>query len=81
VRPFDPDAFSVDEIRIGSSLVLRSSSGKEIALTIMGPWESDPDRGIISYASDLGKDLLGLKPGDSVELESETFEVSQIGTN
>ncbi len=81
VRPFDPDNISVDEIRIGSSLVLRNSSGKEVSLTIMGPWESDPDRGIISYASDLGKGLLGLKLGDSVELESETFEVSQIGAN
>ena len=81
VRPFDPDTTSVDEIRIGSSLILRNGSGKEISLTIMGPWESDPDRGLISYASDLGRALLGLRLGDSVELESETFEVSRIGAN
>ena len=79
VRPFDPDKISVDEIRIGSSVVLRNSGGKEISLTIMGPWESDPDQGIISYASDLGEDLLGLRLGDSVDLESETFEVVRIG--
>ena len=78
VRPFDPNKISLDEIRIGSSLVLRSRDGQELSLTIMGPWESDPDQGIISYASDLGQNLLGLSAGDSVELEGESYEISTI---
>jgi transcription elongation GreA/GreB family factor len=79
VRPFDQSKANTDEIRIGSSFVLRNRDAKELSLTIMGPWESDPDQGVISYASDLGQNLLGLKIGDSIDLEDECYEISTIG--
>ncbi len=37
--------------------------------TILGAWDSDPDRGIISYLSPLAQALMGHKPGDEVMLE------------
>lgn len=39
--------------------------------TILGAWDSDPERGIISYLSPVGKALLGRKVGDEVEFELE----------
>jgi transcription elongation GreA/GreB family factor len=37
--------------------------------TILGAWDSDPDKGIVSYLSPLAQSLLGHKIGDEVEFE------------
>jgi transcription elongation factor GreA len=39
------------------------------SFTILGAWESDPDKGVISYLSPVGASLLNHKPGDEVEFE------------
>jgi transcription elongation GreA/GreB family factor len=37
--------------------------------TILGAWDSDPDKGIISYLTPVAQSLLNRKPGDEVEFE------------
>jgi len=37
--------------------------------TILGAWDSDPDKGVISYLSPVGAALLNHKVGDEVEFE------------
>ncbi|MGH7940044.1 MAG: GreA/GreB family elongation factor, partial [Limisphaerales bacterium] len=39
------------------------------SFTILGAWDSDPDKGIISYLSPVGAALLNHKAGDEVEFE------------
>ncbi len=39
------------------------------SFTILGAWDSDPDKGIISYLSPVGASLLNHKAGDEVEFE------------
>ncbi len=39
------------------------------AFTILGAWDSDPDKGIISYLTPIGQALLNRKVGDEVEFE------------
>ena len=79
VRTFDPASIDSSEVRIGSNLVLESDGGDTRDLTILGPWESAPERGIISYDSELGQSLLGCKVGDVVEIEGEKYEIRQVG--
>ncbi len=38
---------------------------------ILGAWDSDPDRGIISYLAPVGQGLLNHKVGEEVEVQSE----------
>ncbi|NLN10303.1 MAG: hypothetical protein GX178_01695, partial [Acidobacteria bacterium] len=46
--------------------------GNERRLTILGPWDSRPEEGIVSYESDLAKRLLGGTVGSVVPVgESE----------
>jgi transcription elongation GreA/GreB family factor len=80
VRTFDPSAIDTSEVRIGSTLVLESTAGESRSLTILGPWESAPEEGIISYDSELGQALLGSKVGDTVPLDGEQYELKQVGT-
>ncbi len=39
--------------------------------TILGAWDLDPDRHIVSYLSPLAQALMGKKPGEEAELELE----------
>ena len=80
VRTFDPSAIDTTEVRIGSTLVLESTAGESRSLTILGPWESSPEEGIISYDSELGQALLGSKVGDKVPLDGQQYELKQVGT-
>jgi len=44
-------------------------SNRQEKFTILGAWDSDPDKGVISYLSPVGQALLNRKVGDEVEFE------------
>jgi transcription elongation GreA/GreB family factor len=76
-KTLDPSGIDPTEIRIGTTVRLRGGD-RETAITILGPWETAPDRGIISYESELGQELLGRKAGDSVTVGGEPMVVESI---
>ena len=43
-----------------------------LAYHVVGAWDSDPERHVISYQTAIGQVLLGKKPGDMVELPTES---------
>jgi transcription elongation GreA/GreB family factor len=53
------------------TVVLATDLGANLpeTFTILGAWDSDPDRGLISYLSPVGQALLNHKVGDEVEFE------------
>jgi len=54
-----------DEVKIGSFvLLILESDKKETEFKIVDPEISDPSKGFISYASPLGKAILGARAGD-----------------
>src|SRR5205807_6386435 len=64
-------------------VVLRDSdSGKEETYTVLGAWDGDPERGIISYQTAIGQALLGHKLGEVVKLtdheETRRFAIISI---
>lgn len=76
-RVIDENMIDTDKVSIGTTVFLNSGE-KEKNITILGPWDSDPESGIISYLSPLGEKLLGLKTNDFVEIEQSEFEVRKI---
>lgn len=57
------------QVSIGTIVRLEPLSGGEpLTYTILGAWDSDPDRGVIAYLSDRGQILLGKKVGDEAAL-------------
>ena len=59
-------------VSIGTVVTLRESdSNKEETYTILGAWDSDPDRHIISYQTAIGQVLLGHKLGEVVSLNTD----------
>jgi transcription elongation factor GreA len=59
---------SGDKVGQGSTVKLKSESGKEKTFTIVGTVEADPLNGKISDESPIGKALLGKKTGEEVEI-------------
>jgi transcription elongation GreA/GreB family factor len=57
-------------VSIGTVVTLRSlDSKKDETYTILGAWDGDPERHIISYQTAIGQALLGHKPGEIISLD------------
>lgn len=70
-------------VSIGTIVTLRDSdSGKEETYTLLGAWDGDPDRHIISYQTAIGQALLGHTAGEVINLtrdeESRRFTIISI---
>lgn len=67
---FDPTTATTSFVGFGTTVVLQDNiNNKEVVYTILGPWESDVEKGIISYLSPIGNGILDAKPGETVEFE------------
>ena len=61
---------NTDAVNIGTVVEATDlATNKRETFTILGAWDSDPDKGIISYLSPVGAALLNRKVGDEVEFE------------
>lgn len=70
-------------VNIGTIVTLESEGGTE-QYTVLGAWDSDPDKRIVSYMSEIGQALIGKKVGDKVQFrdleteEERTYEIVEI---
>jgi transcription elongation factor GreA len=63
---------NTSRVSIGTVVTLRDSdSSKEETYTILGAWDGDPNRNIISYQTAIGQALLGHKVGEGVSLNTD----------
>jgi transcription elongation GreA/GreB family factor len=59
-------------VSIGTIVTLREvETDKEETYTILGAWDGDPDRHIISYQTAIGQALLGHEIGETISLNTE----------
>ena len=59
-------------VSIGTVVAVRNvETNKEEAYTILGAWDGDPDRQVISYQTAIGQALLGHEIGETVSLNTE----------
>jgi transcription elongation factor GreA len=55
-----------------------SATGKSETLTILGAWDSDMDKHIVSYLSELAKSLSGKAVGDEAEVPTDTGATRKV---
>ena len=70
VQPINFLEFKADtsKVSIGTDVVLQDASGAEKTYSIVGAWDGNPDRNLVSYKTKFGETLLGVKAGSSVTL-------------
>ncbi len=67
----NPDTLSKDKVVFGCTAILENlETGEDVKYQLVGPDESDIDKGKISVTSPLGKAMLGKKPGAEITLEA-----------
>ncbi len=64
----DPLTLSGDKIVFGATVTMLDDDEKPVRYQIVGPYEADAKLGRISYASPLGKALIGRKVEEEVEV-------------
>ncbi len=62
------------QVSIGTSVTIHEGGGGSDVYHILGAWDSDPEKNIISYKAAIAQSLLGHKPGDKLELSTEHGE-------
>ena len=67
----NPDKLPKDRAAFGHKVLLENvDTGEDVAYQLVGPDESDIEKGRISISSPLGKAIIGKKPGDELTLEA-----------
>jgi transcription elongation GreA/GreB family factor len=79
-RGTDFKGSDASKVNIGTIVTLIDSSGAEVEMTVLGAWDSDPEKKLVSYLSEVGKALVGREPGESVQVRDETSETMQTLT-
>ena len=64
----DPATLSGEKVIFGATVTLLDDDDKPVKYQIVGPYEADAKRGRISYASPLGRALIGRRAEDEVEV-------------
>ena len=66
-------------VSIGTIVSVRDKASKtQETYTILGAWDGDPDRNIISYQTAIGQAVLGKKVGEGATLPNGEYEIISI---
>ncbi len=76
-RVLDPVSIDVSQVRVGTKIRL-SNGDLSRDVTILGPWESEPEHGVYSNQSDVAKALLGHTAGDIVSFMGNDYTIESI---
>lgn len=68
----------INEVGIGTIVECKNGQGKAIAYTLLGPWEADPEKAILSFQSKLAQSMKGLGIGDKFQFQGEEFTITSI---
>lgn len=72
-QPTDFNDVVTDTVQIGTTVTLTDlTTGNSLSYHILGAWDGDPARNIVSYPAALAQAMLGKRPGDIVEVSDET---------
>jgi len=73
-RGSDFKGSNADSVNIGTIVQLTKDDGTPETITVLGAWDSIPEKRIVSYLSEVGKSLMGCVPGDTVEVRDMQTE-------
>ncbi len=74
----------ISAVNIGTIATLTNlAQDRQETFTILGAWDGDPDKGLISYLTPLGQSLVGAKVGEEISFEvggeQRSYRVDSIG--
>jgi transcription elongation factor GreA-like protein/transcription elongation GreA/GreB family factor len=77
-RIITPEDVLTHQIGIGSVVHCQTSRGEHVRFTLLGPWDADPERHILSFQSKLAQALKGRTVGDRIDFQGEIYTITDI---
>lgn len=74
-RILTPEDVHFSEVSIGSIVNVEDGNGKALNFTILGPWDADIDKNIVSSNSKLAQSMIGKQVGEKFSFKDEKFEI------
>jgi transcription elongation factor GreA-like protein/transcription elongation GreA/GreB family factor len=77
-RIITPEDISAETAGVGNIVEIEDSQGTRSSYTLLGPWDADPDKNILSMQSKLAQAMCGHGVGESFEHQGETMTVKSL---
>lgn len=77
-RIITEDDILQSEIGVGSKVDLETSDQKVVTYSVLGPWDANPDEGVLSFQSKMAQAMLGYAVGDEFEFSGTPYRVKRI---
>lgn len=77
-RIITKEDISKDEVGIGTIVACKKKNGDKISFTLLGPWDADPDKNILSFQSKLAQAMKGLTVGEKFQFQGEEYSITGI---
>lgn len=72
------EEIDTNAVSVGTIVTCEKADGAGVSYTLLGPWDADPDKNILSFQSKLAKSMAGLKIGDTFELQGAVHTIKGI---
>lgn len=77
-RIVTPEDISLNKVSIGTIVICKNSKGEHQRFTLLGPWDADPEKGILSFQSKLAQAMNEKSIGETFDFQGEQFTISDI---
>ena len=77
-RLITADDIPLEEVGIGTVVLVRNSKNQEFTYTLLGPWDADPDQNILSFQSKFAQAMAGRKAGETFGFQDENYTVVSV---
>ncbi len=77
-RVVTPDDVPSDEVGIGSVVHCLDRRGQAIRFILLGPWDADPDKRILSLQSKLAQAMQGRFVGETFTFQGEDYTITSL---
>ncbi len=78
IRIIDPATVDSSQVRVGTAVVLAGRDGATRRITILGPYEANPEADILSPGAEAAQQLLGRTVGEEVRWDGASWTVTAI---
>ncbi len=67
-----------DEVGVGSIVECKNQKGQKVTYTLLGPWDADTEKNILSFQSKLAQTMKGKAVGEKFQFQGEEYTIASI---
>ncbi len=77
-RVITPNDVHTDSVGIGNIVECIDSKGAKTRFTLLGPWDADPEKNVLSFQSKFAQTMKGKSVGEKFKFQNEEFIITDI---